>query len=57
MLKIADPDGGMTATLDDLAREGARRMLEVALEAEVAAYIMRPLAGGTSVRLPTRANA
>ena len=41
MLKIADPNGGTTATLDDLAREGARRMLEVALEAEVAAYVER----------------
>ncbi len=41
MLKITDPNGGMTATLDDLAREGARRMLKVALEAEVAAYIER----------------
>jgi transposase-like protein len=29
----------MTSTLDELAREGARRMLAAALEAEVAAYI------------------
>jgi len=29
----------MDATLDELAREGARRMLAIALEAEVAAYI------------------
>jgi putative transposase len=32
-------EGGMKVTLDELAREGARRMLAVALEAEVAAYI------------------
>ena len=41
MLKIADPNGEMTLTLDEIAREGARRMLVVALEAEVEAYLER----------------
>ena len=41
MLKIADPNGEMTLTLDEIAREGARRMLAVALEAEVEAYLER----------------
>ena len=36
---VAGEEGGMDATLDELAREGARRMLAIALEAEVAAYI------------------
>lgn len=44
MLKVHDKAVGgeeepMSSTLDDLAREGARRMLVAALEAEVAAYI------------------
>jgi transposase-like protein len=47
MLKVHDKAAGaegvaeetMTSTLDELAREGARRMLAAALEAEVAAYI------------------
>lgn len=33
--------GEMTLTLDEIAREGARRMLQAALEAEVAAYLER----------------
>jgi hypothetical protein len=32
-------EGGIGATLDELAREGARRLLATALEAEVAAYV------------------
>lgn len=32
---------GVTPTLDELAREGARRMLQAALEAEVADYLER----------------
>jgi putative transposase len=32
-------EGAMAATLDELAREGARRMLAAALEAEVACYL------------------
>lgn len=44
MLKVQEKgalgeEGTMVATLDELAREGARRMLALALEAEVAAYI------------------
>lgn len=44
MLKIAEEGAGeeagtMRLTLDELAREGARRMLVTALEAEVSAYI------------------
>ena len=31
----------MTAALDDLAREGARRMILAALEAEVEEYLVR----------------
>lgn len=41
MLKIADPNEELSASLDDLVQEGARRMLMAALEAEVAAYIER----------------
>ncbi len=46
MLKLfmdapAEQAGGLEFTLDELAREGARRMLAVALEAEVAAYVER----------------
>src|SRR5690606_17739560 len=33
--------GEMTLTLDGIAREGATRMLQAALEAEVAAYLER----------------
>src|SRR5690606_34469707 len=33
--------GEMTLTLDEIAREGARRMLQAALEAEVGAYLER----------------
>ena len=32
---------GMDATLDTLAREGARRMIAAALEAEVKSYVER----------------
>lgn len=44
MLKIAENEAGeeageMQVTLDELVREGARRMLVAALEAEVAAYV------------------
>lgn len=44
MLKLRTPvsavrAGEMGLTLDELAREGARRMLSAALEAEVAAYL------------------
>jgi putative transposase len=44
MLKVAEEGvreevGRMRLTLDELAREGARRMLLAALEAEVATYI------------------
>ena len=35
----AGEEGPMAATLDELAREGARRMLAAALEAEVACYL------------------
>ncbi len=34
-------DEGVTLTLDEIAREGARRMLAVALETEAADYIAR----------------
>jgi putative transposase len=33
--------GDVSLTLDEIAREGARRMLAAALEAEVAAYLER----------------
>lgn len=44
MVKVAEEGageeaGGMRLTLDELAREGARRMLLTALEAEVTAYV------------------
>ena len=35
----AEPEGDGRSLLDDIAREGARRMLAAALEAEVAAYV------------------
>ena len=45
MLKLLEVDahekGEVRLSLDDLAREGARRMLQNALEAEVAEYIAR----------------
>ncbi len=43
MLKIleAAPEGNSSSTLDDFAREGARRMLMEALEAEVTDYVER----------------
>jgi putative transposase len=46
MLKVVTNEpgeqaGDLTMSLDDLAREGARRMLAAALEAEVAAYVER----------------
>ncbi len=39
MLKLTEETDVVTTTLDQLAREGARRMLEAALEAEVEAYL------------------
>ena len=46
MLKVVADAGELQAgdvslTLDEIAREGARRMLAAALEAEVAAYLER----------------
>ena len=43
MLKIleAAPEGNAPSTLDEFAREGARRMLMEALDAEVADYVER----------------
>lgn len=44
MLKIVDtqaPEEGVTITIDELARQGAQRMLAAALDAEVAEYIER----------------
>ena len=41
MLKIADPNAEERLTLDEIIREGARRMLIAALEAEVEDYIER----------------
>jgi transposase-like protein len=38
---VEGKDDGLSLSLDDLAREGARRMLVEALEAEVAAYVER----------------
>ena len=40
-LPVAEGDEGIKVTLDELAREGARRMIAVALEAEVADYVER----------------
>ena len=44
MLKIVETavEGKLPSTFDDLAREGARRMLMEALEAEVSEYVERP---------------
>ena len=36
---VGEEEAGMRRTLDELAREGARRMLVAALEVEVAAYV------------------
>lgn len=48
MLKVVE-DGAareeLAAGLDEIAREGARRMLAAALEAEVEAYLTIPLLG------------
>ena len=44
MTKVAKDEGrseGIDATLDTPAREGARRMIAAALEAEVASYLER----------------
>ncbi len=40
-LPVGEDDNEVQVTLDDLAREGARRMIATALEAEVADYIDR----------------
>src|SRR3954471_13970005 len=40
-LPVGEDNEGITVTLDELAREGARRMIATALEAEVADYIER----------------
>jgi transposase-like protein len=40
-LPVGEDDNEVQVTLDDLAREGARRMIATALEAEVADYIER----------------
>lgn len=39
MLKVVETDGTVKMDLDELAREGARRMIAAALEAEVEAYV------------------
>ena len=38
-LPVGEDDGGIAVTLDELAREGARRMIAAALEAEVEEYV------------------
>jgi putative transposase len=38
-LPVGEDDQGVRVTLDDLAREGARRMIAAALEAEVEEYV------------------
>jgi transposase-like protein len=40
-LPVGEDSEGITVTLDELAREGARRMIATALEAEVADYVER----------------
>jgi putative transposase len=40
-LPVGEDKDGIAVTLDDLAREGARRMIATALEAEVADYVQR----------------
>ena len=37
----AEPEGAVQGTLDELAREGARRMIEAALQLEVEEYVNR----------------
>ena len=37
----ADETSALSATLDDLARDGARRMIAAALQVEVAEYLAR----------------
>jgi O-acetyl-ADP-ribose deacetylase (regulator of RNase III) len=37
----AEPEGAIRGTLDALAREGARRMIEAALQLEVEEYVSR----------------
>jgi putative transposase len=39
MLPVGEDDQGVRVTLDELAREGARRMISAALEAEVEEYV------------------
>lgn len=50
MLSVVTEDGTTEtgSLLDDIVREGARRMLAAALEAEVDQYIAEPSASGTS---------
>ena len=40
-LPVGEGSDGIAVTLDDLAREGARRMIAAALEAEVGEYVER----------------
>jgi hypothetical protein len=40
-LPVGEANGGIAATLVDLAREGARRMIAMALEVEVDEYVAR----------------
>jgi putative transposase len=40
-LPVGDDDEEVKVTLDELAREGARRMVAAALEAEVDEYVQR----------------
>jgi putative transposase len=40
-LPVGEEIEGIAVTLDELAREGARRMIATALEAEVAEYVER----------------
>ena len=50
MLKVVEDAAAreeLTAGLDELVREGARRMLAAALEAEVEAYLARTPASAT----------
>jgi putative transposase len=51
MLKIVADEAAredLAASLDEIVREGARRMLAAALEDEVAAYIATHAGSGTS---------
>ena len=50
MLKVVAEEAvreDLAASLDEIVREGARRMLAAALEEEVAAYIAAHAASGT----------